>query len=69
MSNALPIRDYEKLTVAQLDAAARSTTMEKRRAHLDQAGIYAALGERARAFALSDDEEGQALRRVYPPQR
>ncbi|RYF22515.1 MAG: hypothetical protein EOO77_03925 [Oxalobacteraceae bacterium] len=69
MSGSLPACDYEKLTIAQLDAAAHSTTMEKRRTHLDQAGIYAALGERARAFALSDDEEGQALRRINPPPR
>lgn len=55
MSGNLPIRDYEKLTIAELDAAARSTTLEKRRAHLDQAAIFATLGERARGFALSDN--------------
>lgn len=54
MSDTPPIRDYEKLTVAELDAAARSSTMEKRRAHLDQAGIYAALGEGARETPPSD---------------
>lgn len=46
MSDTPPTRDYEKLTLAELEAAARSNTLEKRRAHLDQAGIYAALGER-----------------------
>ncbi|WP_206757937.1 hypothetical protein [Sphingomonas sp. CFBP 13728] len=55
MSDNPPIRDYEQLTVAELKAAAQSTTIEERRAHLDQAGIYAALGERARGFALGDN--------------
>lgn len=55
MSDNSPICDYEQLTVAELEAAARSTTIEERRAHLDQAGIYAALGERARGFALADN--------------
>lgn len=54
MSDNRSIRDYEKLTIAELDAAARSATSDKRRAHLDQAAIFAALGERARGFALSD---------------
>jgi hypothetical protein len=40
--------DYERLTIAELKAAARSDTAEARRAHLDQAGKYAALGEKAR---------------------
>jgi len=55
MSDSLPIPDYEKLTIAELDAAARSTTSEKRRAHLDQAAVFAALGERARGYAFSDN--------------
>jgi hypothetical protein len=55
MLEYLPIRDYDKLAVEQLEAAARSTTTQERRTHLDQAGIYAALGERARGFALSDE--------------
>ena len=55
MSDSLPLYDYEKLTIAELDAAARSATPEKRRAHLDQAAIFATLGERARELALSDN--------------
>jgi hypothetical protein len=54
MSGTLPIRDYEKLTADELNAARRSTTVEERRTHLDQAGIYAALGEHARGFANDD---------------
>jgi hypothetical protein len=56
MLECLPIRDYEKLAVEHLEAAARSTTMQERRTHLDQAGIYAALDERVRGFALSDEQ-------------
>jgi hypothetical protein len=55
MLEHLPIRDYEKLAVEQLEAAARSITTQERRAHLDQAGIYAALGERTHWVALSDE--------------
>ena len=55
MSDNLPRRDFEKLAVAELDAAARSATSEKRRAHLDQAATFATLGERVRGSALSDN--------------
>ena len=55
MSDSLPLYDYEKLTIAELDAAARSATPETRRAHLDQAAVIATLGERARELALSDN--------------
>lgn len=41
--------DYDKLVLAELDAAARSTSKEQRRSHLDMAAQFAALGERDRA--------------------
>jgi hypothetical protein len=53
MLHAPAIHDYEELAAAELEAAARSTSMEERRCHLDQAGIYAALGEHTRGYALS----------------
>ncbi len=53
MLDLTPIRDYEKLVAAELDAAARSATMDERRNHLDQAGMYAALGEHTRGYALT----------------
>lgn len=53
MLNVTPIRDYEKLVAAELEAAARSVTMDERRNHLDQAGMYAALGEHIRGYALT----------------
>jgi len=53
MLQAPVIRDYEELAAAELEAAARSTSMEERRCHLDQAGVYAALGEHTRGYALS----------------
>jgi hypothetical protein len=43
-----PEPDFEKLASDELEAAAGADTIEKRRAHLDQAAIYAALGERSR---------------------
>jgi hypothetical protein len=54
MSDSAIIPDYEQLTVEELEAAAGSSTTDERRSHLDQAGIYAALGERTRGFALTD---------------
>lgn len=54
MSGDPPIREYEKLAAEELEAAARSTTMEERCCHLDKAGIYAALGERTRGYPLID---------------
>ena len=54
MLHAPAIHDYEELAAAELEAAARSTSMEERRSHLDQAGIYAALGEHTRGYALND---------------
>lgn len=48
MSYVEPEKDFEKLATDELNAAARADTMEQRRAHLDQAAIYAALGERSR---------------------
>ncbi len=41
--------DYDKLVLAELDAAAGSTSKEQQRSHLDMAAQYAALGERDRA--------------------
>jgi hypothetical protein len=51
MADNLTASDYEKLTLSELEAAARSDTGEARRAHLDQAGKFAALGEKARGVA------------------
>lgn len=51
MSNVEPKKDFEKLATDELGAAARADTMEERRAHLDQAAIYAALGEQSRTDA------------------
>jgi hypothetical protein len=48
MSDSVATCDYERLTVSELEAAARSETAEQRRTHLDQAGKFAALGEKAR---------------------
>ena len=55
MSDSAITRDYEQLTVEELEAAARSSTIDERRSHLDQAGVYAALGEHTRGFALTGD--------------
>jgi hypothetical protein len=40
--------DYEKLTLAALDAAACAATAEQRRLHLDRASELATAGEAAR---------------------
>jgi hypothetical protein len=48
MAENVTASDYEKLTISELEAAARSQTPEARRTHLDQAGKFAALGEKAR---------------------
>jgi len=48
MSSVEPEQDYEKLASDELEAAESAATMKQRRAHLDQAAIYAALGERSR---------------------
>lgn len=53
MLDLIPVRDYEKLVHAELEAAARSATIDERRSHLDQAGMYAALGEHIRGYALT----------------
>lgn len=41
--------DYAQLAQTELDLAARSPTTARRRAHLDQAAIFATLDERQRA--------------------
>ena len=41
--------DYAQLAQAELELAARSPNKERRRAHLDQAAIFATLDERHRA--------------------
>ena len=43
-----PESDFEKMASDELEAAAGADTVEKRRSHLNQAAIYAALGERSR---------------------
>ena len=43
-----PEDDFEKLALDELKAAASAETIDQRRAHLDQAAVYAALGERSR---------------------
>lgn len=40
--------DYERLADAELTAAAIADTLALRRAHLDQASVYATLGEAVR---------------------
>ena len=54
MADSVTTPDYEKLTIFELEAAARSGTAEALRAHLDQAGKFAALGEKVRGFALAE---------------
>ena len=41
--------DYAQLAQTELDLAARASDTERRRAHLDQAAIFATLDERQRA--------------------
>jgi hypothetical protein len=45
--------DYEQLALSELEAAAASSSIERRRAHLNQAGVFATLGERSRNVARS----------------
>jgi hypothetical protein len=40
--------DYEQLALSELESAAASSDIERRRGHLDQAGVFATLGERSR---------------------
>jgi len=47
-----PTPDYERLTIDALAAAAAAKTDEQRHVLLDQAAIYAALGEKTRGYAL-----------------
>jgi hypothetical protein len=47
--------DYAHLAQTELDLAARSPNPQRRRAHLDQAAIFATLDERHRA----DREDGE----------
>jgi hypothetical protein len=47
-----PTPDYERLTIDALAAAAAAKTDEQRHMLLDQAAIYAALGEKTRGYAL-----------------
>jgi hypothetical protein len=49
VSNPSTPTDYEHLAQAELDMAARAPSRDRRRAHLDQAAIFATLGERQRA--------------------
>lgn len=62
MSNVLGAPNFEELTVAELEAAARSGTIQQRRIHLDQASIFAALGEKLRGYALTGSIAGFASR-------
>lgn len=52
--NTLDSTDYERLVLSELDAAARSSTLEEQKAHLDQAAAFAATGEQTRGYALAD---------------
>jgi hypothetical protein len=45
--------DYEQLALSELKAAAASSNVERRCAHLNQAGVFATLGERSRSIATS----------------
>lgn len=45
--------NYETPTVSELDAATRSKSPAQRRQHLDQAGVFAAFGEKKRGYALN----------------
>jgi hypothetical protein len=48
LPHTLNSEDYQKFALAELEAAARSTTFKARQFHLDQAGIFAAEGENCR---------------------
>lgn len=48
-----PTPDDERLTIDALAAAAAAKTDEQRHLLLDQAAIYAALGEKTRGYALT----------------
>ncbi|MES3100254.1 hypothetical protein [Sphingomonas faeni] len=51
MSELLERIDYEALVLAKLEDAAQSSSRSERRAHLDQAAVFAAQGEAARYAA------------------
>lgn len=53
MTETQELIDYERLTLDALDRAAQARTPSNRRDHLNQAAVYATLGERTRA----DDRE------------
>jgi hypothetical protein len=44
--------DFEQLALDELKAAKNAETMGQRRAHLDQAAVYAALGQHNREMTL-----------------
>lgn len=54
MSELLEMIDYEQLALAELEAAARSPSAEKRNAHLNQAAVFAARNEAVRRGRKDD---------------
>ena len=48
LSTIVTAADYERLADAELNAAATADTLSQRRAHLDQASVYATLSETTR---------------------
>ncbi len=52
MTDDVAAATYEELTLNELDAAAQSNNFDERRSHLNQAGVFAALAEKVRGFAL-----------------
>jgi ferric-dicitrate binding protein FerR (iron transport regulator) len=52
MQNMPKLLDYERLTLAELSAAAVAPSLEQRRVHLDQASVFATLSERSKNLAV-----------------
>jgi hypothetical protein len=48
MSDTFNLIDYERMTLAELEFASQAATPDQKRFHLNQASVFAALGEKQR---------------------
>lgn len=59
IADDVAVPTYEELTLHELDAAAESSNLDERRTHLNQAGVFAALAEEIRGFALQGKNQSR----------
>lgn len=58
MSDTLNLIDYERMTLAELELASQAAIPDQKRIHLNQASVFAALGEKQRDSHPGNNRHG-----------